>query len=259
MTRTAFVRRRTPVVLAALAAVVALTGTGAVVAHAGQGRYRYDGHPTDETVATRTVLFVGDSVLDQASGPLKALGTQRGNTLDIWAVPGAAACDFLGGYKQRLTTTKPDEVSFSFAGNATSACMQKYLGGRPPGTLSQAQQDAIARKYYLDLRSLVRTGTAQGVRTWLVLPMQNRAGTWHGQVTDELIVRMQQLDRDYPSARIDSGPRDLLTPGGTFRATLRFGGVDHPLRYKDGTHLRLPYGSTLWAEAALASTAQAPR
>jgi hypothetical protein len=250
--------RRTMLLLATVAAAVALVGTSTVVAQAGQGRYRYDGHPTDETSTTRTILFVGDSVLDQASGPLKVLGTQRGNTLDIWAVPGAAACDFLGGYEQRLAKTHPSEVSFSFAGNATSACMQNYLGGRPAGTLTKAQQDKIARKYYLDLRALIKTGAAQGVRTWLVLPLQNRAGTWHGQITDELITRMQQLDENYAAARIDSGPRDLLTPGGTFRSTLRFGGVDHPLRYRDGVHLRLPYGSTLWAEGALASTAQAP-
>jgi hypothetical protein len=242
-----------------VAATVALASWQALAAAGplGGGRYPYQADKSNEQAPQRTITFVGDSLTDQAAGAIRALGEQRRDTIDVWAKPGAAACDFVKLYAAHLDAKQPSEVSFGFVGNAQTPCMTG--GGPPRGVLSQQQQNAVASAYYRDLSAMIAMNAARGIRSWVVMPPAMARGTFHGQVTDELAARFAQLASTQPLTYLDTGPRDLLTPRGTFRPTLRFGGHDHPIRSRDGIHLGLPYGTTLYAEAVLATTAQEPR
>lgn len=246
----------------ALASLVAALATAAVAAVAGPGlatgsRYPFDGHPTDETATSRTILVVGDSVTKQASGAIHALAEQRGDKVDVWALFGSAPCDFLSGYTRRLDSVHPTEVSIAFMGNTTSACMVKALGPAH-ARLTPREVDAVGARYYRDLATLVAVNEARHIRTWLVAPPAMGRGTFLAQLNHVLLVRLAQLQQRFRHAHLDTGGRDLLTPGGLFRFTERYGGVAHPLRYRDGEHLRLPYGTTLWALGILSTAAQAP-
>jgi hypothetical protein len=198
------------------------------------------------------VQYVGDSVLGQAGAVLTALGQQRCHTIRVWAVAGAAPCDVLDGYGAQLANSRPSVVSFAFIGNATSSCMVQRMGwSRPPAHLTPDQVERIGYWYEADLRVLIRWNLAHGLKTLLVLPMQMDSGTWHGQMTDELISRYTRIAHEYRAVDVDDGPRDALTPGGVYRAGITVDGVPVAVRHRDGTHLAAPAGTWTWAAAAL--------
>jgi hypothetical protein len=214
--------------------------------------YPYQGATWDQNEAPSTVEYVGDSLTAQVGPVLTTLGGQRCHTIDVWATPGGAPCDFLPGYGAHTAAVAPRWVSIGFVGNATSQCMLDHIGwSRPPAHLTADQVSLIGYWYETDLRAMVRWNLANNIRTLLILPPQMNRGTWHGQMTDELIARYQRVAAAYGGVGVDDGPRDALTPGGVYRQSVSVAGVDVPVRHTDGTHLHAPYGTWLYASAAL--------
>ena len=216
--------------------------------------YDFQGQPWDANETPKTAAFIGDSVLGSAGAIISALTKQRCHVPSIWAISGAAPCDFIGGYDAYLTEHNPGHiwrVSLAFVGNATSACMEASLGWSPPATLTQAQQNAIVHQYELDIRTLVQANLDHNARTYLILPPKMAAGTWHGQINDELVTMLTQVADAFGGVGIDSGPRDLLTPGGVYRSTIALNGTERRLRHTDGTHLAAPMGTWLYAAGAV--------
>jgi hypothetical protein len=145
-----------------------------------------------------------------------------------------------------------ERVQFAFVGNATTECMTSRIGGRPPGRLSPALLTQIVQLYEADLDALVRWNRSAGIRTYLVPPPSMAAQTWHGQLTAGLTAAMARLAARSPAdVRLNTAPRDTLTPGGSYRATTVLGGRPVRLRHRDGTHLLVPVGTSLNAQALL--------
>lgn len=204
--------------------------------------------------APSTVEYVGDSVLAQVAPLLKTIGEQRCHPIDTWGVPGAAPCDFLPGYGAHTTAVHPRTVVFAFVGNATSPCMLKHIGwARPPAHLTPAQISEIGFWYEVDMRALVRANLTNNIHTLIELPMSMNRGTWHGQMTAQLIARYTRIANSYGGVSVADGTRNALTPGGVYRQAETVDGVTTELRHTDGTHLAAPMGTWLWATAALAT------
>src|SRR5882757_4976731 len=200
----------------------------------------------DNGEAPTSVNYVGDSLMGQVGPELTLLGQQRCHTSDVWANPGSAPCDFGPDYGSHIQPLAPRNVSFGFVGNATSACMLAHLGwAYIPAHLTADQISLIGYWYEVDLRALVRWNLANNIRTFLILPPEMNRGTWHGQMTDELIARYTRIADSYGGVGVDDGPRTVLTPGGVYRATVTLDGHAVTLRHTDGTHLAAPMG-TWW-------------
>lgn len=216
----------------------------------GAYSYPYENHVTNQHQQTRGWVLIGDSIAGQVDPLAGKYAEARDVNYQGWAKSGGAPCDFLPTYGKRMTDFRskfgayPQDVSIAFVGNATSPCMEAALG-RPPGVLSQSQQNAITTKYYTDLRAMIHWNQVYHVRTWLVLPPKMGPGTWHGQVNDELITRYTQLAAA-PGVATDGGPREMLTPNGVYRDYVKIDGVNRQLRYKDRTHLELPVGQAYY-------------
>jgi hypothetical protein len=251
------------VVLSAVAGCVATVdprpaGGGPVAAPACS--YEFDRASWDAREPPRTAMLVGDSLVGQVSGLVDDLAAQRCHDVTPWALSGAAPCDLLPSYGDRLAGPGPEltRVTLAFVGNASSPCMLAALGwtarGRPPPTLTAAEVSRVGSRYEDDLRAMVRWNLAHDLETVLVLPPAMGPGTWHGQVNDELIARMTAIGGDYGGAvRATGAPRDVLG-GDTYRATL--GGV--PIRKADdGTHLAAPLGQQLYAAALVTASTSA--
>lgn len=221
--------------------------------------YPFEGASWDANEAPRHAILIGDSVAGQVSGVVPALAAQRCHTVDVWAVSGAAPCDFLTDYGTRLTGADPAEplrlsrVTLAFVGNATSPCMLDHLkqsgviaddATRPPATLTAEQVASIGYWYEVDMRAMVRWDLAHNMQTVLVLPPEMNRGTWHGQVNDELIRRYTTIGDAYGGTGASALPRDVLG-GNVYTPTI--GGA--PVRATDGTHLASPLGQQLYAAA----------
>lgn len=194
----------------------------------------------------------GDSLVMQTRPLLAALAATRATALDVWELPGAAPCDLLPQYGARTKASGAQRVQLAFVGNATTACMTSRIGGRPPGVLTQAKRAQIAGVYATDLSALIRWNRASGVLTYLALPPVMADRTWHGQMTGPLTSVLTRLAAQHPGAvRLNTAPRDTLTPGGVYRATTVLNGRPVQLRHRDGTHLFAPVGTTLNAQALL--------
>jgi hypothetical protein len=214
--------------------------------------YAFQGATWDANEATRTVSVVGDSVVGQAGPPMSTMGQQRCHTVDVWALSGGAPCDLLSEYGSHMLAVAPSRVTLAFVGNATSPCMMAHMGwSDTPATLTQAQQDSIAYWYEVDLRAMIRWNLDHNIRTYILLPMQMQQGTWHGQMTTELISRYNHAADSYGGVSVDDSARNELTPGGVYRATVTVNGQARRLRHTDGTHLAAPYGTWSYASAVL--------
>jgi hypothetical protein len=200
----------------------------------------------------RRVAVYGDSLVGQTRPLLQALARTRGTAVDVWGLSGGAPCDLLPTYGARVRAFAADHVELSFVGNATTACMTSRLGGRPPGRLSPALRARIVQLYERDLDAIVRWNRASGVRTSLALPPVMASRTWHGQLTEGLTAALTRLAARHPAdVRLNAAPRDVLTPGGAYRATTDLGGRPVRMRHRDGTHLLAPVGTSLNAQALL--------
>jgi hypothetical protein len=206
----------------------------------------------DANEPQRRLAIYGDSLVMQTKPLLSALAATRATSLDVWELPGAAPCDLLPTYGARTKASGAQRVELAFVGNATSPCMTSRIGGRPPGVLTAAKRAQIAGVYAGDLAALIRWNRASGVLTYLALPPVMAGGTWHGQLTAPLTSVLTRLAAQNPGAvRLNTAPRDTLTPGGRYRATTVLNGRTVQLRHRDGTHLFAPVGTTLNAQALL--------
>jgi hypothetical protein len=227
--------------------------------------YPFTGASWDAGGPPRHSELVGDSLAGQVSGVVPVLAAQRCHTVEVWALSGAAPCDFLPGYGARLSAADPSaapsaaalsRVVLAFVGNATSPCMLERLKQsgviaadaiRPPATLTAAQVGAIGRWYEADLRAMIRWDLDRHLQTVLILPPAMNRGTWHGQVNDELVRRYLRIGDAY-RVGTSSLARDLLG-GDTYRRSV--GG--RLVRAADGTHLAAPVGQDLYAAAVVAA------
>lgn len=206
----------------------------------------------DANEPQRTLAVYGDSLVMQTKPQLQALAATRATPLDVWELPGAAPCDLLPTYGARTRASGASRVELAFVGNATSECMVARLGGRPPGVLSAAQRQQIVQAYETDLTAIIRWNRAAGVLTYLVVPPAMADRTWHGQLTAPLTAALARLAARSPGeVRLNTESRDVLTPGGTYRATTVLNGRTVRLRHRDGTHLYAPVGTSLNASALL--------
>jgi len=206
----------------------------------------------DANEPQRRLAVYGDSLVMQTRPLLEALAGTRATAVDVWELPGAAPCDLLPAYGARVRAFAAERVELAFVGNATTECMTSRIGGRPPGNLSPALRTRIVQVYEADLATLVRWNRAAGVRTYLALPPAMAPGTWHGQLTAPLTAALSRLAARYPAeVRLNTAPRDTLTPGGVYRSTMVLNGRQVQLRHRDGTHLFAPVGTTLNAQALL--------
>ena len=208
--------------------------------------------PTDATGPQPRLAVYGDSLVGQTKPLLGALARTRETAIDVWGLSGGAPCDLLPTYGARVKAFGAERVELSFVGNATTECMTSRIGGRPPGRLSPALRAQIVRLYEGDLEAIVRWNRAAGVRTHLALPPVMAAQTWHGQLTDGLTAALTRLAARHPAdVRLNAAPQDVLTPGGSYRATLELEGRPTRVRHRDGTHLLAPVGTSLNAQALL--------
>ena len=217
-------------------------------------RAPYPGQGTswDAGEPQRRLAVYGDSLVKQSRPLLEAMAATRATAVDVWDLSGGAPCDLLPTYGARVRAFAADRVELAFVGNATTACMTSRIGGRPPGVLSPALRTRIVQVYEADLDALVRWNRSAGVRTYLALPPVMAPGTWHGQLTVPLTAALTRLAARYPAdVRINTAPRDALTPGGAYRSTTVLNGRRVQLRHRDGTHLFAPVGTTLHAQALL--------
>lgn len=206
----------------------------------------------DRNEPQRRLAVYGDSLVMQTKPLLEALAGTRSTAVDVWEVSGAAPCDLLPTYGTRVKAFAAERVQLAFVGNATTECMTSRIGGRPPGNLTAAQRTRIVQVYEADLAAIVGWNRAAGVRTWLALPPVMAPQTWHGQLTAPLTAALTRLAARYPDdVRVNSAPRDALTPGGTYRSSTVLNGRPVQLRHRDGTHLFAPVGTTLNAQALL--------
>jgi hypothetical protein len=223
-------------------ALVLVVGTGVALA------FPNDGATWDATESpNRRMMILGDSFINQAGPTALALATQREHVLDIRPVGGGAPCDLTPVYGGWVTPFRPQAVAFAFVGNATSACMKAETGISPvPARLTATQVAAITFVYKRHLMTLIRWNQARGIESWLIAPPIMAAGTWHGQVNASLTTMYRELATQ-TGARYSPSARSLLAPAGVFTYTV--GGL--PVRHTDGTHLRAPYGTTLYATGIL--------
>ena len=223
-------------------AFLLVIGTGVALAFPG------DEASWDATESpNRRMMVFGDSFLVQAGPATQALATQREHVLEVRTVNGGAPCDLTPNYGGWATAFRPQAVAFAFVGNATSACMQAETGmARPPARLTPAQVAAITAAYRKHLLTLIRWNQARGIESWLIAPPIMAAGTWHGQVNASLTTMYRDL-ATAAGARYSSSARSLLAPAGAFAYTI----AGLPVRHSDGTHLRAPYGTTLFAMGLL--------
>lgn len=238
--------------LAALPAAPALAGPwhDAVPRADAAAMAPYPGRVAPEGGPQRRLAVYGDSLVMQTTPQLQALARTRGTALDVWHWSGGAPCDLLPTYGARVKAFAADRVELAFVGNATTACMTSRIGGRPPGRLSPQLRTRIVQLYEADLGAIVRWNRSAGVRTYLVPPPVMARYTWHGQLTDGLAAAMRRLAARAPAdVRINAAPRDTLTPGATYRATLVLQGRPVRMRHRDGTHLLAPVGTSLNAQA----------
>lgn len=206
----------------------------------------------DANEPQRRLAVYGDSLVMQTKPLLQALAGSRATDVDIWELPGAAPCDLLPTYGARVKAFGAERVELAFVGNATTECMTSRIGGRPPGSVSPALRRRIVQVYEADLTALVRWNRSAGVRTYLALPPVMAAQTWHAQLTEPLTAALTRLAARFPAdVRLNTAPRDTLTPGGTYRSTMVLNGRTVQLRHRDGTHLFAPVGTTLNAQALL--------
>lgn len=227
--------------LVALALVLVL-GTGVALA------FPNDGASWDATESpNRRMMVLGDSFISQAGPTALALATQREHVLDIRPVGGGAPCDLTPVYGGWATAFRPQTVALAFVGNATSACMMAETGISPvPARLTAAQVGAIVLAYRHHLVTLIRWNQARGIESWLIAPPIMAAGTWHGQVNASLNTMYRDLATQV-GARYSPSVRNLLAPAGAFSYSI----AGLPVRHTDGTHLRAPYGTTLYATGIL--------
>jgi hypothetical protein len=206
----------------------------------------------DANEPQRRLAVYGDSLVMQTKPQLLALAGTRATAVDVWELPGAAPCDLLPTYGARVKAFAADRVELAFVGNATTACMTSRIGGRPPGVLSPALRTRIVQVYEADLAAIVRWNRVSGVRTYLAVPPAMAPQTWHGQLTAPLTAALARLAARYPAdVRLNTAPRDSLTPGGTYRSTTVLNRRTVQLRHRDGTHLFAPVGTALYAQALL--------
>jgi hypothetical protein len=206
----------------------------------------------DANEPQRRLAVYGDSLVMQTKPLLEALAGTRATAVDVWELSGAAPCDLLPTYGARVKAFAAERVELAFVGNATTGCMTSRIGGRPPGNLSPALRTRIVQVYETDLEAIVRWNRSAGVRTYLALPPVMAAQTWHGQLTAPLTAALHRLAARHPAdVRLNTAPRDILTPGGTYRSTMVLNGRPVQLRHRDGTHLFAPVGTTLNAQALL--------
>lgn len=217
-------------------------------------RSPYPGKDTswDAGEPQRRVAVFGDSLVKQSRSSVEALAATRATAVDVWDLSGGAPCDLLPTYGARVKAFAAERVELAFVGNATSECMTSRIGGRPPGRLSPALRTRIVQVYEADLAALVSWNRATGVRTYLALPPVMAPMTWHGQLTGPLTAALTRLAARYPDeVRLNTAPRDALTPGGTYRSSVVLNGRSVPLRYSDGTHLFAPVGTAVHGQALL--------
>lgn len=228
--------------------------------------YPFAGGSWDANEPPRHSYLIGDSVVGQVSGVVPVLAAQRCHTINVWALSGAAPCDFLADYGGRLSTSDPAEppaavplsrVVLAFVGNATSPCMIEHLkdsgviaadATRPPATLTATQIATIGYWYEVDLRAMVRWNLAHNLQTVLVLPPEMNRGTWHGQVNDQLIGRYTTIGNAYGGVWVSAAARTAVG-GDTYTPTID--GLQ--VRHTDGTHLAAPLGQSLYAAAVAAA------
>jgi hypothetical protein len=206
----------------------------------------------DANEPQRRLAVYGDSLVMQTKPLLQALAGTRATAVDVWELSGAAPCDLLPTYGTRVLAFAAERVELAFVGNATTECMTSRIGGRPPGTLTPAQRARIVQVYETDLEALVRWNRSAGVRTYLAVPPVMAPRTWHGQLTAPLTAALTRLAARYPGdVRLNTAPREALTPDGAYRSSMLLNGRTVPLRHRDGTHLHAPVGTTLNAQALL--------
>jgi hypothetical protein len=246
-----------------LAAVPALPAAGATpwkdpitraAATPAPERSSYPGKDAswDRNEPQRRLAVYGDSLVMQTKPLLQALAGTRATDVDVWELSGAAPCDLLPTYGERVRAFAAERVELAFVGNATTECMTSRIGGRPPGTLTPELRTRIVQVYETDLEAVVRWNRSAGVRTYLVLPPAMAPRTWHGQLTAPLTAALTRLAARFPEdVRLNTAPRDALTPGGAYRSTMLLNGRSVQLRHRDGTHLFAPVGTTLNAQALL--------
>lgn len=208
--------------------------------------------PADVSGSSRRVAVYGDSLVTQTRAQLRALAATRGTALDVWDWSGGAPCDLLPTYRERVLAFEAERVQLAFVGNATTECMTSRIGGRPPPRLSAALRARIAQLYEADLEVVVGWNRSAGVRTYLVPPPVMAPQTWHGQLTADLTAAMTRLAARHPAdVRLNTAPREALTPGSVYRASTVLHGRPVRMRHPDGTHLLAPVGTTLNAAALL--------
>jgi hypothetical protein len=206
----------------------------------------------DRNEPQRRLAVYGDSLVMQTKPLLEALAGTRATAVDVWELSGAAPCDLLPTYGTRVSAFAAERVQLAFVGNATTGCMTSRIGGRPPGTLTPALRTRIVQVYETDLEAIVRWNRSAGVRTYLALPPAMAAQTWHGQLTVPLTAALRRLAARFPDdVRLNTAPRDALTPDGVYRSSVLLNGRSVQLRHRDGTHLFAPVGTTLNAQALL--------
>lgn len=222
-------------------------GSAAHAATSTAQRYDGDGYGWDQSAPTQKLAVFGDSLVGESRPMLQSLAATRADPIAIHFVSGGAPCDVLPSYGTQMSTTPVTRVAFAFVGNAVSACMVRRLGYRPPSTMRDIDKRNVVNVYHGDLNTMIRWNKSRGLVTWLSLPPVMGRGTYFNQINADLVSLYTAMSKNDPSwVRVNGMSRDLLTPGGTYRATALLGGETVKLRYsKDNVHLMAPAGTYL--------------
>lgn len=148
------------------------------------------------------VLVLGDSLVWEARNHLEDLAPVQGRLVEVLALGGLAACDYLDDVQERVAgPTPPDVVVAAFAGNNLTDCMRGPDAKHSEGV-------ALADRWTSDAAAL--TDAAQGRPViWVTAPESPRLDV-PGIIAK---VAIERAVRTRPNVRLVDGGRHISPDG----------------------------------------------
>src|SRR5947208_8810 len=109
------------------------------------------------------ILFIGDSLLVEASGFVRTLVAQGGPDVEVDAAGGTAICDWLGQAPAIRDRFRPTVVVMAFSGNSLTPCMKDVHGDLPWGS-------GLGVRYYTDVERMTKLFPSNGPIIWVAPP-----------------------------------------------------------------------------------------
>lgn len=198
------------------------------------------------------VLFVGDSMMIQASRQLDSRFTKAGAETRFIGYPGTGLLSGQGWWNREIThavdTWHPDVVVIEACCNYQVSEPAYRL---PDGTTIEKGSAAMYETWAAQTRDAVDRAGAHGAKVYWVTTPAVSDTLWPSY--GKRIERFQQSVEETGVDRIDW--RKTLTPDGTFTPTLPIDGKQVRVRDPDGLHLT-PEGNALVVEATWKAIAE---